>query len=57
MIQPTTWVIVGLAQGEIVNLVVWDGNQLTWVAPPGTYAVRLSDIPPSDLPQNPPTVI
>jgi hypothetical protein len=57
MRQPDTWVIIGLAQGELVNLVIWDGDQLAWVAPPGTYAVRLSDIPPGDLPSSPDTVI
>jgi hypothetical protein len=57
MIQPTTWVIIGVVNNAIVNLVVWDGDQFVWEAPPGTYAVRLSDIPADDLPPNPPTVI
>ena len=55
--QPDTWVIISIANGQLVNLVVWDGDETIWVAPPGTYAVPLDDLAPDDLPPNPPTVI
>jgi len=55
--QPDTWVIIGLASGQLTNLVVWDGDETVWVAPPGTYAVPLDDLTPGDMPPNPPTVI
>ena len=55
--QPDTWVIIGFASGQLTNLVVWDGDETVWVAPPGTYAVPLDDLTPGDMPPNPPTVI
>lgn len=55
--NPDTWVIIGLASGQLANLVVWDGNETIWVPPLGTYAVPLDDLAADDLPQNSPTVI
>ena len=55
--QPDTWVIISIANGQLVNLVVWDGDETIWVAPPGTYAVPLDDLAPGDLSSNPDTVI
>lgn len=51
--MPETYAIIDDEHGWSVNLVVWDGNTETWSPPPGTHAVKVSEIDLNSLPQRP----
>ncbi len=49
----STYVILDLAGGWLVNLVKWDGCLETWQPPAGTIAVPASEVDFGSLPQPP----
>ena len=47
------YAIINEQGGWLENLVVWNGDTSTWQPPAGTYAVLVSEIDLSALPQKP----
>lgn len=47
------YAIINEQSGWLENLVVWNGDTNSWQPPAGTYAVLVSEIDLSTLPQRP----